>query len=311
MCVDWFDDFEPPRNLERARVPVEISSTADGEVLLAGWEPAGGSGPQPTRLAVVANLPDGCDPGSHAYDEPVRTARPNRDEIEDLLEAPILYLHGTKAWDFGEEEIKRLREYRDRGGLLLAVCPKEAREFRASMEKLALDVFPGYKLRRLAARDPLFSGQLQFAIEDPPEVLEIHNGVRPLMLLVGEDIAAAWNRYDLKKGESGFQLGCNLYLYATDKTSIPSRLVTNTIPIEPVSYRKFTSRFKASPRIASIEPGVSALIISGSVCTDPSRSAKNSSSVFGPPRSARSRSRPVAAAIVGIDRKNENSSAIA
>lgn len=154
--------------------------------------------------------------------------------IDDLLEAPMLYLLGTRGWEFSDADVQRLREYSQRGGLIVAVCPPEAREFRASIESLARKLFPELRPRRLTGRDPLFDGRVQFVIESPPEVLEVHNGIRSLLLLVADDVAAAWNRFDVKNAEVAFQLGCNLHVYATDRSPPPGRLATPSIAIEPV-----------------------------------------------------------------------------
>jgi hypothetical protein len=74
---------------------------------------------------------------------------------------------------------------------------------------------------------------VQFAIEQPPALLEVHNGVRTLMLLSTRDLAQAWNRY-MPRGrlELDFQLALNVYLLATDKMTIRSRLQTPNIPLK-------------------------------------------------------------------------------
>lgn len=80
---------------------------------------------------------------------------------------------------------------------------------------------------------------MQFPISPPPEIYEVHNGVRTLLLLSSEDVAAAWNRYRVGGGARELRLGCNVYLYATDKTTIRSRLKSATLDRRPtVGQRK-------------------------------------------------------------------------
>lgn len=144
--------------------------------------------------------------------------------LEDLLEAPVLYLRGESKWEFNEVGVQRLREYCLRGGLVFAVAGKGSAEFRAAFEELARRALPEYPLRPLPADHPLLNGAVQFRIDSPPPLLAVDNGVRMLMLLCAQDIADAWNRYAVRGRSADFELGANVYLYATDKTTIRSRL---------------------------------------------------------------------------------------
>jgi hypothetical protein len=79
---------------------------------------------------------------------------------------------------------------------------------------------------------------VQFVVDNPPEVFEVHNGLRPLLLVIGDDVAGGWSRYDVQRAEAAFKLGSNVYVYATDKTPIPSRLSTPSLALEPVESRR-------------------------------------------------------------------------
>ncbi len=158
--------------------------------------------------------------------------------LDDLLEAPVLYLSGQAHWEFDEYQVERLREYCLRGGMIFAVVQKDGEGFSQAVQSLARQLFPQYPLRALPATHPLFTGDVQFSIAKPPEVLEIHNGARTLLLVVTEDIANVWNRYRVGRTPREFWLGCNVYLYATDKTAIHSRLQTPTLPLESVDIQR-------------------------------------------------------------------------
>ena len=156
--------------------------------------------------------------------------------IDDLMEAPVLYLSGREAWDFDELAELRLREYCRRGGLIFAVTLKDGRAFERSIRDLAQRLFPEQPLRPLKPGHPVFS--LQFAIDEPPEMSQVHNGLRTLLLLCGEDVASAWNEHELPRRKQDFELGCNAYLYATDKTTVRTRLQTPAIPVAEVDIRR-------------------------------------------------------------------------
>ncbi len=156
--------------------------------------------------------------------------------LDDLLEAPVLYMYGESRREFSEAEVQKVREYCQRGGLVFAVAGKDSADFAASFESLAERALPEYRVRPLPHDHPLFTGEVQFEISDPPFMRQVHNGVRTLMLLATRDLAAAWNRH-LAQGtlERDFQLAANVYLYATDKRTIRSRLETALIPDRNVS----------------------------------------------------------------------------
>lgn len=158
--------------------------------------------------------------------------------LEDLLEAPVLYLSGRARWEFEEEQVERLREYCRRGGMLLASVQEDGKEFEGAMRSLASALFPEHPLRRLPDAHPLFTGQVQFPIPKPPEMFEVHNGVRTLLLLTTEDVGGTWNKYQIGRGTKEFFLGCNVYLYATDKTTMRSRLQTANLVIEPAEIER-------------------------------------------------------------------------
>lgn len=157
-----------------------------------------------------------------------------RGSVEDLLEAPVLYLSGQREWDFDDAEVVKLREYCMRGGLIFAVVPRGGEDFEASMRKLAERLLPETPLRPLPSGHPLFSGEVQFQIEKPPLLLHVTNGLRTQMLLCTSDVASAWNEYRSEQRAADFQLGANVFLYATDKGTQHSRLDSPLIRTQKV-----------------------------------------------------------------------------
>jgi hypothetical protein len=187
-----------------------------------------------TKLRDVAGL---TRYASHTFErvlnwQIVRLDRP----LEDLLEAPVLYMYGESKRDFNEVEVQKIREYCQRGGLLFAVAGKENEDFVRSFESLAARAFPADLLRPLLRDHPLFTGAVQFEIKHPPAMVQVHNGVRTLMLLSLRDLASAWNRHSPRGDlEPDFQLAANVYLYATDKHTPHSRLQTPLIADQNVT----------------------------------------------------------------------------
>lgn len=155
-------------------------------------------------------------------------------EMDDLLEAPVLYLYGGDQAEFSAADALKIRECCQRGTLFFAVAARTNPGFKDTFEDLARRAFPEYPVRELAADHPLFSGAVQFPIDKPPRMLEVNNGVRTLMLCCPEDVAAGWNRGGARvASRRSLEIGCNVYQYAVDKTVIRSRLQTVSIPLVP------------------------------------------------------------------------------
>ncbi|QOJ13938.1 MAG: DUF4159 domain-containing protein [Planctomycetia bacterium] len=151
-------------------------------------------------------------------------------EFSDWLEAPVLYISGHDDPRFAEADVQRIREYCLRGGVVLGVACCSKPEFSAGFRRLAARAFPEYPIRELPPRHPLFNGDVQFPIAEPPPMFEVHSGSRTLMLLSPTDISAAWHQFLIHKYEPHLQLGANIFWYATDKSTFASRLATIEIP---------------------------------------------------------------------------------
>ncbi len=67
VCVSWYDDGDPPRLVERATVPVDITGLSGAEVLLGGYGPAVGSSGQPDRVTVTARTGGGGECGTRGF----------------------------------------------------------------------------------------------------------------------------------------------------------------------------------------------------------------------------------------------------
>ncbi len=157
----------------------------------------------------------------------------------DLLEAPVLYMYGESEWEFSDVEVQKIRTYCQRGGMLFGVAGKDSPDFRRGFENLAKRAFPEFALRPAPPDHPLFSGEVWNVIDEPPLMLEVHNGVRTLMLLSTRDLAQSWVRYDIRgPGRKDLDLGANVYQYATDKTTPRSRLQTAPLPLREVEIER-------------------------------------------------------------------------
>ena len=145
---------------------------------------------------------------------------------DDLHDAPILYISGSEALNFGDAEIKKLREFAQEGGLILGNADCGSLAFSKSFIDLGSKAFPKYEFRDLPANHPIFTDE-QFKAskwKTKPRVQALSNGVRELMVLVPEaDLGRAWQTRSEKTREDLFQLGQDLFLYAVDKSNLRAR----------------------------------------------------------------------------------------
>ena len=70
--------------------------------------------------------------------------------------------------------------------------------------------------------DDLFS--LQFNIPLPhPRIRAVSNGSRRLMIHCSDDLAARWQANNPKLNQAAFELGLNLFIYATGKAELRTK----------------------------------------------------------------------------------------
>jgi len=132
---------------------------------------------------------------------------------DDLFDAPVLYVYGESPYQFDDVETQKIREYCLRGGMILGLAGRNSPEFLRSLESLARRALPDYPLRPLAREHALLAGHVHFPIGDPPPMLEVHNGLRTLMLFCAHDLAEGWCKPPRReRTDQDLQLGVNIYL---------------------------------------------------------------------------------------------------
>lgn len=113
-----------------------------------------------------------------------------RAKVEDLLQAPVLFLCGKGGLGFTEEQTLLLRDYIDRGGFIFAdaCCRGEGfdRSFRALMGSMFPE--PEYKLQRLPPDHPVWRAEEPVKIGDySPDLWGIDYGCRTCVVYCAPD----------------------------------------------------------------------------------------------------------------------------
>jgi hypothetical protein len=140
---------------------------------------------------------------------------------EQLHDAPILYISGSRALNFDSGQKQTLRRFVEQGGLILGNADGGEPAFANTFMKLGRELFPKYAFKEPPPNDLIW--REQFAKwQLKPRLMELGNGVRKLMLLIPTvDAGRAWQTLrdpkSKKHDEPLLELGANIFLYATDK----------------------------------------------------------------------------------------------
>jgi hypothetical protein len=158
---------------------------------------------------------------------------------DQLHESPILYIGGSRALKFSNDQKKTLRQYIQEGGILLGNADCAQTPFSDSFKKLGKDLFPRYEFHEVPANDLLWREQYT-QWRTKPKVLELTNGVRKLMILIPEaDASRAWQVRSDRTREPLLELAGNIYLYAVDKRNRFTRDQTYLVkPLEDVKIAR-------------------------------------------------------------------------
>ena len=173
-----------------------------------------------------------------AYERPVNWQTVSIEAPSEELEAPILFISGTKPAAFNENEMLKLREYIQRGGTILAEPSDHSKAFADSMKKLLSEMFdereyPNVKLEPIQADHPIYT-VIKQDWQNRPKLLGASDGSRVFFILSEEYLSADWQ---MNRTESdAFKLATNLLFYVTDLGALPGKftsILPETEPAEP------------------------------------------------------------------------------
>ncbi|TWT30991.1 hypothetical protein KOR34_43640 [Posidoniimonas corsicana] len=152
--------------------------------------------------------------------------------VEDLLQAPVIYVSGSNVARL-TQHAKKLRDYVDRGGFIFAeACCGGQGPFRRSLEQLVEAMFPEpeYRLRQLRPAHPVWRMERAVRPDSPylGKLWAVEYGCRTCVVYCDEDLSCYWElnrpmaavsypaavRARVKDAED---LGLNVLAYATGR----------------------------------------------------------------------------------------------
>jgi len=137
---------------------------------------------------------------------------------EEWLDAPILYISGSIAPKFTDEQIAAIRRYVNMGGTILSCTECDGKGFREGIRAVYAKMFPKYKLEPVPQDHKFFS--INFKLDNKTGTLQglemIHNGARPLVVHTDQDMPRSWQLMLSKTDKPSFEGPANIALYLTD-----------------------------------------------------------------------------------------------
>jgi len=151
--------------------------------------------------------------------------------LEELMEAPILYVcgYGDLAWS--AEHLDILKKYIEQGGFIFAVNVKGSASFAADFAAVIKKLFPEQQIEQLAKNHPVYTSFFKLPRDRRLPLYGFNTGhcKRSPIIYSTNDIACEWDIADY--AHFHFRLGTNVIAYATGLEKIREKL-------DPISIKK-------------------------------------------------------------------------
>jgi hypothetical protein len=142
--------------------------------------------------------------------------------LDELHDAPILYITAESAPNFSEADRKKLRAFTDTGGTILFEASCGNRLVKGWFRKFAAQVWPEWPLQPLGPDHGIYTHP--YDLKDRPEILGIDDGVRTCVVFAMDDISCPWHTKAFAGKSYLFNWGINLFTYATDGAPLRAKL---------------------------------------------------------------------------------------
>ncbi len=157
-------------------------------------------------------------------------------DIESLVQAPVLFICGRDAPEFTNRQVAMLKEYLDQGGFIFAVANCNSADFdRGFRDLVHKRLFPqgDSVLNRLPPNHPVFRSEENLTEADI-ELYGAEFGCRTAIIYSPDDLSCLWDKISRKDPPDRSltlkqliiqktKIGVNVIAYATDR-ELPNKL---------------------------------------------------------------------------------------
>jgi len=164
--------------------------------------------------------------------------------IQEMHDAPILYISGAGACEFSDQEITKLRDYVLQGGLILAEASANSGDFTIDMQACYRRMLPEMDLARIPQTDAVYTAQYKPA--GIAGLMSVNNGLRHLVIHSPKQLSHALQAGHTPSDQENnavFELLANIYLLATDKGTLQPRGTSywpKALEFDPVAAIRIT-----------------------------------------------------------------------
>lgn len=160
--------------------------------------------------------------------------------VDELNQAPVLYISGRDAPNFSDEQISWLRNYVDAGGFIFAVASCDGQGFDKGFRETVRRMFPAgdASLQRLTPEHPVFRSEYLLKA-DGVNLLGVDFGCRTSIIYSPDDIGCLWQKWMKHEPKQrnialsqhiakATSIGVNVIAYATGREP-PEKLNESTL----------------------------------------------------------------------------------
>jgi hypothetical protein len=149
-------------------------------------------------------------------------------ELNEMVKYPLIFMHASDYAVFSDEEVKNLREYLNRGGMIYAddcnAGPEGDRFWRSAKDVFENKVFPGKKFSEIPNEDPIFHCHFELVYGLPivcggthPFLCLKDDKDRIMVFLSSADLHCGWTERGTHSGilrKQSIKMAINIIVYA-------------------------------------------------------------------------------------------------
>jgi len=145
-----------------------------------------------------------------------------RAPVEELHDAPVLYITAESIPNFSDAHKKKLRAFTDTGGTILFEASCGNQQVRKWARTFFKETWPEWDLKPLGPEHGSYEDP--YALTRRPEIFGLHDGMRTFLFYAMDDISCPWQSKAFAGRDYLFKWGINLHAYATDHSPLRAKL---------------------------------------------------------------------------------------
>lgn len=156
--------------------------------------------------------------------------------VEEWHDAPLLVITGMNEPKFTDEQIDKLRDFVHQGGTIFSLAECGGARFKKGIREVYEKLFPGKELKVLPKDHPIY--KTQYTLFGRPQLMEISNGARPLVIHTDVDLVRTWQANQYRMNPTYYKTAANVVAYTNDKAALAGQLRGRGTSLWPAPVKK-------------------------------------------------------------------------